>query len=103
MGNFLFIATTDGLEDIEDGPRMEETLNQTSPMQRDCEPEISYTPYRPRSILTEINMSTPTARGQFHAFDPDTDSDEDDSFTHFRPFWVPYNRLEDTSLYALPP
>ena len=48
-------------------------------------------------------MSTPTARGQFHAFDPDTDSDEDDSFTHFRPFRVPYNRLEDTSLYSLPP
>lgn len=99
LGNFLFVVTTDELE--EGGlttPRRESrgdvntNAAQIGPM---TPARSSRTP-----LMNPNTISTPTMRGQFEAFSPElteSDSDDDGSFAFFRTAGRRGGRLDSTS------
>ena len=98
LGNYLFVLTTDHLEDTALSPVRTPASPTLVNMNDNC---LSSDEDVPLTTLCHLDaptlISTPNARGQFKTFCPPSDEDEEDqSFHYFSSNRRPYNRLDDT-------
>ena len=106
MGNFLFITATDGLGKASTSTPLTDTPSRLEDRQLcmgtfnsvDTTPDM-ITPRKEHRLVPlqdERCFSTPTVRGQFASFSPESPTDEGDSFVHFNPLRKPVWRIDDT-------